>query len=153
MNGRIEDLEEERNDLKSYVEERKPYWMNLRHPRGQEMRFELDNYFPDAHYEKAIEQLTMDGRIDQDDLRPDGGRRNTQYYWSGEQGVLYHTETAEDRVDPFFNTIEEAERFLDNQAEKFGEEKYSSMVLRKSGNQKVEEATDVLTEQSGLTDW
>ena len=29
----------------------------------------------------------------------------------------------------------------------------SEMVLRKSGNRKVEEATEVLTEQSGLTEW
>lgn len=84
---------------------------------------------------------------------PDGGRSKTQYFWSGENGILYHTETGEDRVNPFFNTVEEAERFLENQADKYGEEKYSSMVLRKSGNTKVEEATDVFTEQSGLTQW
>ncbi|MFB6216419.1 MAG: hypothetical protein ABEJ72_05575, partial [Candidatus Aenigmatarchaeota archaeon] len=88
----------------------------------------------------------------EDEILPDGGKR-TQYYWSGEQGVLYHSETGEDTVDPFFGTIEEAERYLENQADIHGKEKYESLVLRKSGNRKVEEATEVLTQQSGLADW
>ncbi|WP_164471696.1 hypothetical protein [Halosimplex salinum] len=32
-------------------------------------------------------------------------------------------------------------------------EQYTGIMLRKSKNMKVEEATEVLTEQAGLTDW
>lgn len=82
----------------------------------------------------------------------DGGSR-TQYYWSGEDGILYHTEKDEDMVVPFFNSVDEAERFLEHQAESNGKDRYSGLVLRKTGNRKVEEATDVLTEQSGLMEF
>ena len=88
----------------------------------------------------------------EEEKRPDGGRR-TQYYWSGEQGVVYHTEIGEDIVNPFFGSIEEAERYLENLADRHGKDPYSSLVLRKSGNKKVMDATETLTEQSDLTDW
>jgi len=66
---------------------------------------------------------------------------------------VYHTEAGDELVDPFFDTIEEAEQFLQNQAEQHGQEMYQGMVLRRAGNMKMKEATDVLTEQAGLTDW
>lgn len=47
---------------------------------------------------------------------PDAGKR-TQYYWSGEDEILYHTEKEEDMVIPFFNTVDDAEQFLENQAD------------------------------------
>ncbi|MDY6778056.1 MAG: hypothetical protein SVU32_05280 [Candidatus Nanohaloarchaea archaeon] len=139
-------------ERKQYVAEEKPYWLNLRHPRRGEMRYELNNYFPDAHYRKAVEEAgySLDG--EEPEVRTDGGTR-TQYYWSGDQGVLYHTEQGEDMVVPFFDTVEDAERFLEQQADRYGNDRYSGMVLRKTGNQKVEEATDVLTDQSGLADF
>jgi hypothetical protein len=84
------------------------------------------------------------------EILPDGG---TQYYWSGEQGILYHSETGEDTVDPFFSSVEQAERYLENQAEIHGQEQYENLVLRKSGNRKVMEATEVLTSQAGLDQW
>jgi hypothetical protein len=56
-------------------------------------------------------------------------------------------------VDPFFGSVEEAERYLESLADLHGEDQYTGLVLRKTGNQRVEEATEVLTEQSGLTDW
>lgn len=86
------------------------------------------------------------------EILPDGGSR-TQYYWSGEDGVVYHTEAGDELVDPFFDSVEEAERYLENLADLHGKQQYDSLVLRKSGNRKVEEATEVLTEQSGLADW
>jgi len=113
-----------------------------------ELRYELENYFPEAHYKKAIDQA-FEKQAEQE-LVPDGGR--SQYYWSGEQGLIYHTESTE-FVDPFFNTISEAERFLETQANQHGKEPYNGLVLRRTSNQKMKEATDVLTEQSGLTDW
>ncbi|EMA15200.1 hypothetical protein [Haloarcula marismortui] len=113
------------------------------------IRFELENYFPEAHYRRAVDKAFR--KEAEDELLPDGGR--TQYYWSGEEGVVYHTETENEMVDPFFGSISEAERYLENLADRHGKEQYTSLVLRKSGNRKVEEATDVLTEQSGLGDF
>ena len=112
------------------------------------LRYELENYFPEAHYKKAIDQAFE--KQAEKELVPDGGR--AKYYWSGEQGLIYHTESTE-FVDPFFNTISEAERFLETQANQNGKEPYNGLVLRRTSNQKMKEATDVLTEQSGLTDW
>lgn len=139
------------------MEDRKPYWLNFRAPRDGEMHYDLNTYFPDFHYRKAVEQAGYDVEVelddaDLDDLRTDGGSR-TQYYWSGDDGILYHGEKGEDMVLPFFDSVEDAERFLEHQAETYGKDRYGGMVLRKTGNQKVEEATDVLTDQSGLADF
>lgn len=145
-------LIEEYVEMKRYVEEEKPYWMNLTGGTsfGGPLRFELENYFPGAHYKKAIDQVSEEEARDR--VRTDGGRQ-TQYYWVGETGVLYHSEIDGDLVNPFFDTMYDAEQFLESQAEQHGEERYSGMVLRKTGHRKVEEATEVLTSQSGLTDW
>ncbi|MDY6778799.1 MAG: hypothetical protein SVU32_09105, partial [Candidatus Nanohaloarchaea archaeon] len=140
-------------ERKQYVKERKPYWLSLRHPRDGEMQFDLFNYFPDMHYREAVEQAGYHvDDTEEPEVRPDGGSR-TQYYWSGEQGILYHSEQGEDMVVPFFDSVDDAERFLERQADQYGEDRYKGMVLRKTGNRKVEEATDVLTEQSGLADF
>ena len=114
------------------------------------LRFELENYFPKAHYKQAIDQAFQEEA--REELRPDGGSR-TQYYWSGEDGVIYHTETEGEMVDPFFSSAEEAENYLESLADRHGKDQYEGLVLRKSGNRKVEEATEVLTEQSGLSDF
>lgn len=114
------------------------------------MEWGLFDYFPEAHYTQAITKRVKEEW--EDEILPDGGKR-TQYYWVGDEGVLYHTEKDEDIVIPFFDTVEDAETFLENQADRHGEDRYKGMVLRKTGNQKVEEAVEVLTSQSGLTDW
>lgn len=134
------------------MEDDKPYWMNLTGGTSSSgpLRFELENYFPEAHYKQAIDQAFE--KEAEEEILPDGGSR-TQYYWSGDQGVVYHTEAGDELVDPFFDTIDEAERFLQTQADQYGEDRYQDMVLRRAGNMKMKEATEVLTEQSGLTDW
>ena len=142
---------EEYTEEKMFVEEEKPYWLNLTGGTtfSGELRFELENYFPEAHYKKAVDKALEE---EAEELVPDGGSM-TQYYWSGEDGIVYHTETDGEMVDPFFNTVEEAEQYLESLADMNGKQQYDGMVLRKSGNRKVIEATEVLTEQSGLTDW
>jgi len=147
-----EELVDEYVEQKQYVEEQKPYWMNLTGGTtfSGELRYKLENYFPQAHYHKAIDQAFEEQA--EEELLPDGGSR-TQYYWSGEDGIVYHTETGDERVDPFFGSVEEAERYLENLADHHGKQQYTGMVLRKSGNRKIKEATEVLTEQSGLTEW
>lgn len=115
-----------------------------------ELRYELENYFPEAHYQKAIDHALQSEA--EEKLKTDGGSR-TKYYWSGENGVVYHTESGDEMVDPFFGSVDEAERYLQELADRNEGEQYKSMVLRKSGNRKVMNATEVLTEQSGLTDF
>lgn len=66
----LQELEAEKAYMAEYVENRKPYWMNLRHPRGEELQWELNNYAPLAHYDIAIERVA--DRIDTE-FRPDGG--------------------------------------------------------------------------------
>jgi len=148
----VDELIDEYTQQKQYVEEEKPYWVNLTGgtTTSGELRYELENYFPEAHYKKAIDQALQKEATDQ--LRPDGGS-TTQYYWSGENGVIYHTELEEGMVDPFFNTQQEAEQYLETLATHHNQEQYTSMVLRKTGNQKVIEATEVLTQQSNLNNW
>jgi hypothetical protein len=145
-------LIEEYAEEKMFVEEEKPYWLNLTGGTSfsGELRFELENYFPEAHYKQAVDDAFHEEV--EEEIRPDGGSL-TQYYWSGEEGIVYHTETDGEMVDPFFNTVEEAEQYLETLADTHGKNQYEGLVLRKSGNRKVMEATDVLTEQSGLTDW
>lgn len=115
-----------------------------------ELRYEPENYFPEAHYKQAIGQAFQQEA--EEEILPDGGSR-TKYYWSGEDGVVYHTESGDEMVDPFFGSVEEAENYLESLADTHGKERYDGLVLRKSGNRKVEEATEVLTEQSGLMDF
>lgn len=139
--------------LQEYVEYRllfedKPYWLFL--DSQEELKWETFSYFPEAHYNQEISKRVREEWSEE--VLPDGGTR-TQYYWSGENGVIYHTETGDDLVDPFFGSIDEAEQYLENLADRHSKEQYDSLVLRKSGNRKVKEATEVLTEQSGLTDW
>ncbi|GCF16241.1 hypothetical protein Harman_41760 [Haloarcula mannanilytica] len=137
-------------ETKRYVENRKPSWLFVDAARSSELKYGLFNYFPEAHYSKAVDQALKEEVEDR--LETDGGRR-TQYYWVGDEGVLYHTQRQEDVVVPFFDTVRDAERFLESQADRYGEDRYTGMVLRKTGNQKVEEAVEVLTSQSGLEDF
>ena len=51
------------------------------------LRYELENYFPEAHYKKAIDQAFQ--KQAEENLLTDGGSL-TRYYWSGEDGVVYH---------------------------------------------------------------
>jgi hypothetical protein len=114
------------------------------------LKWETFAYFPEAHYNREISKRVREEW--EQEILPDGGSR-TQYYWSGEEGIVYHTDAGDEMVDPFFGSIEEAERYLEDLADRHGKEQYIGLVLRKSGNRKVKEATEVLTEQSGLADW
>ncbi|WP_248896103.1 hypothetical protein [Haloplanus halobius] len=139
--------------MEEYVDERhrfqrKPYWLFL--DAQDELQWETFAYFPEAHYNREISKRIKEEW--EQEILPDGGSR-TQYYWSGEEGIVYHTDAGDEMVDPFFGSIEEAEHYLENLADRHGKEQYIGLVLRKSGNRKVEEATEVLTEQSGLADW
>lgn len=60
----------------------------------------------------------------------------------------------EDEADPFFDSIEDAENFLEKQAETSeSKERYEGMSLYKVRNKKVEDAVEVLMDQSGIQDF
>jgi hypothetical protein len=80
----------------------------------------------------------------------------TQYYWRGKQGIAYHTDLSNgelDVVDPFFDSVEAAESYLERQNENTGNGTYEDMVLYDTGGRRIEEAVEVLTDQSGFTDF
>lgn len=100
-----------------------------------ELRFKLENYFPEAHYKKAIDKAFE--KMADDELRSDGGSR---YYWIGEDGTVYHNETEDEMVNLFSSTVDEAEHYLENLAEVNGRKgirEWFSVkpVTRKSRNQ------------------
>jgi hypothetical protein len=95
----LQDLLNEYHAEKRYVDEEKPYWLVL--DAEDELSWELFNYFPDAHYRQAIDDMrdaahpkreehTSDA--DESALRRDGGgiARTPR-----EQYVLYVGELAE----------------------------------------------------------
>ncbi|EMA11571.1 hypothetical protein SAMN05443574_103306 [Haloarcula vallismortis] len=133
-----------------------PYVMNLRNPWDGQMKYELEDPAPHQvfFYNEAIEELAEELGYEPEDneLIPDGGSR-TKYYWSGQDGILYHTEKGEDIVVPFFNTEEDAGDFIERQAELHGKDRYEGMVLRKTGDRKVAEAKDFIYNDSQLTDF
>ena len=67
------ELEAERDYMARYVEERKPYWLSLRHPRDGELQWELNNYAPLAHHDRAITAIEDWLDDDHDRVAPDGG--------------------------------------------------------------------------------
>jgi hypothetical protein len=72
------------------------------------------------------------------------------YYWTNGDGVLARCEMGGGIVDPFFETEESAENYLEERAQVEDSEKYEGMVLRKSDGDKIKEATEVLTNQAGF---
>lgn len=156
----LQELKAERAYMKDYVANRKPYWLNLRHPRGDEMRWELNNYFPDAHYRMAIEEA--EARLDYD-VETDGGydsihngkRKATAYYWLDPDtgAALEHTGVNDEKTVPFFPDEESAFDYLEKRADAEGKERYENLSLYKARTRKVGDAVDVLTEQSGIGDF
>jgi len=144
------------------VEEEKPYWLSLQHPRDGEMKWSLFNYFPAAHYKRAIDQAFQDRARDR--LEPDGGtnthlhsdgRRSTVYYWVNPDtdAALTHTEFNGDEAHPFFPSVGEAEQFLENQAENGDRERYEGMSLYQAKITKVEDAVEVLMDQADIDEF
>lgn len=97
-------------------------------------------------------------------LEPDGGRhslhdgtrRTDVYYWLDPQSgaALYHTGAYDDEANPFFGTVDDAETFLERQAETAADpDRYEGLSLYKARTKKVADATDVLTDQAGIDDF
>lgn len=124
------------------------------------MEWGLFNYFPAAHYERAIDQAFQE--ISEEKLETDGGtthlhqdgRRSTVYYWLNPDtgAALYHTEVNGEEANPFFGSVSEAEQYLENLGQRQAE-RYESLSLYKAKVQKVEDAVEVLTDQSGIDEF
>ena len=71
---------------------------------------------------QALEKLREDGP-------PDVGSQ-TQYCWGGQDGVVYHTETEGEIVDPFFNSVDEDEHYLESLADITGKAQYTGLGYR-----------------------
>ncbi|MFB6076904.1 MAG: hypothetical protein ABEK12_02135 [Candidatus Nanohaloarchaea archaeon] len=160
-------------EMKRYVEHEKPYWLSLRHPRDGEMQWGLFNYFPEAHYQQALddtynqyrqqEYASAWGSPRDNDPIPDGGTeqlhtgrtRSTVYYWADPDtdAALYHTGVNDSEAIPFFGSVGEAENYLENLDESDPDTDYSRFSLYKARVKKQEDAVDVLMEQAGIADF
>jgi hypothetical protein len=154
------ELEAEREYIADYVVHRKPYWLTLRHPRDGEMQWDLWNYAPLAHYDRAIAETWE--RLDRE-VRTDGGysdlhrgtTRSTVYYWLDPDtgAALEHTGVNEEETAPFFPDEESAEDYLERRAETESDGSFENLSLYKARTRKVGDAVDVLTDQSGIEDF
>ena len=92
--------------------------------------------------------------VEQHPVRTDGGYA-TRYVWfdPDTEAVLYHTGVNNDAADPFFTTVEEASRFLEQRADQGDEERYERLSLYRVRMRKEKDALDVLLDQSGLDDF
>ena len=148
---------EEYAEMKVFVEQRKPYWLYWAAPRTSQAGYATFQYFPEWHYREAVHQVGPS-------VVPDGGRdmlhnrerRAQVYYWLNPKtgAALYHTGVGDDEADPFFGTIAEAEAFLERQAKAGADtSRYEALSLYTARTQKVEDATEVLTDQAGIDDF
>jgi len=146
--------------MAEYVDQRKPYWLTLRHPRDREMYWDLWNYAPLAHYDRAIDELQdqLDAEVRTDGGYADlhNGQRQAQtYYWLDPDtgAALEHTAVGEEKTIPFFPDEDNAKEYLEHRAETGAEADYDDLSLYRSRTRKVADAVDVLTDQSGIEDF
>ena len=143
---------DEYTETKEFVEEEKPYWLFL--DAKEELTWGLFNYFPEAHYKKAVDEAFQEEA--EKDLIPDGGRYNeTVFAWydPDTDSLLYHTEVNEEFADPFFDSEADARSFLEKRAETGDNDQYENLSLKKLRGKKVGDAVEVLTDQSGLEEF
>jgi hypothetical protein len=134
-------------------------WIYVCQPWDDELQYETFSYVPEHHFRTAYDRL-----LEREEFAPDGGydtlhsgqKQATVYYWLDPRtgAALYHTSAYEDEANPFFGTVEEAEKFLERQAAAADDaERYETLSLYQARTRKVADATDVLTEQAGIGDF
>lgn len=130
------------------------------------MQYELNNYFPEAHYKSAIDEALereaaedlLDDDDDVDEILPDGGRPRKYFFaWRDENGEYLSDKTVNgDAADVAYSSVEEAEQSLERliDANPQQQDRYESASLYKIKQvEKVMEGVEVTTEQQGLTDF
>lgn len=85
----------------------------------------------------------------------DGGRTATVYYWVDPDtgAALYHTGVNDEATVPFFSDVGTAETYLEQRADTGDHDEYANYSLYEARTQKVVDAVDVLTDQSGIEDF
>ena len=87
-------------------------------------------------------------------VRTDGGSSGGYVWYDPDtEAVLYHTGINDDAADPFFATVEEADRFLEHRADHGDQERHERLSLYRIRMRKEKDALDVLLDQSGLDDF
>lgn len=132
----------------------------LRYPRGGEMRWEPFQYFPEAHFRKAYDELRKDYWPE---IRTDGGyadlhngkRQALVYYWLDPDtgAALYHVGVNDEMTIPFFPNERTAREYLERRATGGDKEEYKGLSLYKARTRKIGDAVDVLTDQAGIGDF
>lgn len=137
-----------------YVEEEHSQ-LSLRQRRAGELHWSVFDYFPAAHYRLACDQRELETDGGTDNLHK-GSRIAKVYYWldPGTGAALAHTNAYDDEANPYFGTILEAERFLEQRAETGNRsERYETLSLYEAKTRKIRDAKDVLTEQAAFDDF
>lgn len=129
----------------------------LQQPRGGELRAATFCYVPEHHFRRGYDRvaeptIVPDGGYS--DLHSDTGRATVYYWYDPETGaVLEHTGVNDEETVPFFGSEETAQDYLEKRAETGGKDRYEGLSLYKARTQKVGDAVDVLTDQSGIDDF
>ena len=84
--------------------------------------------------------------------------RKTEYYWRTKDGNIPHTTSplgdgSLELADCYFDTEENATRFYENLHEDGKLEQIDGATLYDTSGDKIMEGTEVVTEQSGFTDY
>lgn len=84
-----------------------------------------------------------------------GRTPSTIYYWADPKtdAALYHTGVNDEEAIAFFETVGEAENYLEKRDESNPAEDYSRFSLYRARVKKEMDAVDVLMDQSGLADF
>lgn len=118
---------------------------------GDEGKHPGDNYGKESRLPAVDPALRADGGTT--NLHQDGRRTNVYYWLNPDTGAaLYHTEVNGEEANPFFGSVDEAERYLEKHC---GEEvsQYEGLTLYNAKVEKVEDAVEVLTDQSGIDEF
>lgn len=108
-------------------------------------------------YETELDALSYEDGADEQRLC-DGGplhrgtRRSKLYYWVNPEtdAALVHTEVGDEEAILFFDSVGAAESYLEARVEYGAEDRYETLSLYEATVQKIGDATDVLTEQTGI---
>jgi hypothetical protein len=105
----LDELLDEHTRQKEFATERKPYWLFVDAARGTSLSYSLFNYFPEAHYRRAID-TALHG--DRDDVEPDGGSDRAYFWYDTETNAVLQEEVAPSQLEGLFHWKPDAIAFL-----------------------------------------
>lgn len=105
----LDELRDEYARQKEFTTERKPYWLFVDAARDESLSYGLFNYFPEAHYQKAIDAARHD---DSDDIEPDGVSDTAYFWYDTETNAVLQEEVAPSQLEGLFHWKSDAISFL-----------------------------------------